>query len=259
MKLFRCVAFCLLSVLWACNPQTASVSTEAIPDKEVEMEIATDAGKLLTVEVASENVRRKPNGVKLGAVRKGEQVTVIKRIGNWVKFKNQKFDQAYIWAPSVGYQYQNIYSPFFFFDSTKSRFRSIEYFRKMFSQRGQKRQETASSCEIFFKDTGLGSHEETILDVVNASEQIVEHGVTLYVNKDGDYVEKVRVDFLRPISGYNTVLKKSELPIKEPTSSDGGHVIWDAGVFLDNLIVDAEREKWESKRYSSVWFKLGGA
>ena len=97
------------------------------------------------------------------------------------------------------------------------------------------------------------------MDVVSTSEQIVEHGVTLYVNKDGDFVERVRVDFLRPISGYNNVLKKSELPIKSPTSSDGGHVIWSTGVYGDRLIVDAERERWESTKYSSVWFKLGGS
>ena len=95
---------------------------------------ATDAGNELTVTVKSENVRQKPNGARLGSIRKGDKLTVIKRVGNWIHFTNPRFQEAYIWAPSVGYAYQNIYSPFFFFDSTRSKFRDIEWFQKMFSR-----------------------------------------------------------------------------------------------------------------------------
>ena len=149
MKNFGLAAVCLLLGFWACNPQTAKVTTEAIPDKDVE--IATDAGKIVTVAATAENVRKKPNGEKIGSVRKGQQLTVIKKVGNWVKFENEKFDAGYIWAPSVGYNYKNIYNPFFFYDSTRSAFHSVDFFQKAFSQRGQKRQETSSSCEIFLR------------------------------------------------------------------------------------------------------------
>ena len=128
--------------------------------------------------------------------------------------------------------------------------------KNVLAQRGQVRQETSTNYELFFKDTGLGSHEETVLDVVATNEQVVEHGITLFINKEKNRVEKVRVDFFRPVKGYQAALKKGEMTASNPGDAGSGHIIWAAGDLLNNLIVDLERKEWESNYFSSVWYVL---
>ncbi len=242
----------------SCVSKATKTTPEAPGTKPpvVEKIIATDAGKILTVQVKSENVREFPNGPKLGKMYKGEQIKVLKRVGNWVEFTHEDFDKAYIWAPSVGYAYTNLYSPFFYYDTTKQSFRDVAYFQNFFSERGQRRQEINSSYELFFKNIGLGSHESTILDLVSASQQVVEHGITLFVDKQNNRVRKVRVDYLRLVKGYPKALKKSGLPVKKPGHKDGGHLTWEAGELLPNLIVDLERKEWNSNFFASIWYIL---
>lgn len=215
-----------------------------------------DAGKILTVQVKSENVRREPNGKKLGQLRNGDKIKVIKRLGNWIQFSNKKYKGAYIWAPSVGYTYENLYSPFFYYDSTQKLFRDMSFFQNIFSQKGQRRQETTSTYELFFKNLGLGSHKSVVLDVVMESKQVVEHGVTFFVNSSDEKVTKVKVDYFKPVEGYQNALKKSELPVIEPPEENSGHLIWPAGQLLPGLTVDLERKEWDSKLFSSIWYIL---
>ncbi|RMF62090.1 MAG: hypothetical protein D6748_00250 [Calditrichaeota bacterium] len=237
-----------------------SQSLQTVPPEtkvpEEEKLIDTDAGKILTVEVAKENVRDIPNGKVLGKLFKGEKIRVVRRVGNWIQFTHEDFGTAYIWAPSVGYTYQNLYSPYFYFDTTTGEFRDIEYFQNFFSKTGQRRQDMGNSYEVFFKDIGLGSHESTILDVVTETEQVVEHGITLFINKKTGKIEKVRVDYFKPVKGYETALKKSELPILAPSRSDSGHLIWKEGVLVKGLIIDLERKEWDSDWFSSIWYIL---
>ena len=245
-------------LLSACISKSTQTMPEAAEEPAEEVVIATDAGKILTVQVKTENVREWPNGPKLGKLFKGEQIKVLKRVGNWVQFTHEDFDKAYIWAPSVGYTYRNLYSPYFYFDSTTKAFRDVEYFKTFFSKRGQRRQEMNSSYELFFKDIGLGSHESVILDVVSTTQQVVEHGITLFIDKKTGRIEKVRVDYLRPVNGYRKALKKSGLPVKKPGQTDGGHLVWPAGDLVDGLIVDLERKEWDSEWFSSIWYILPG-
>lgn len=235
-----------------------AVKTEGNPKTEEAEEIVlpANAGKILTVQVKSENVRREPNGKKLGQLRNGDEIEVIKRLGNWIQFSNKKFKEAYIWAPSVGYPYENLYSPFFYYDSTQKLFRDVTFFQNIFSQKGQRRQETASTYELFFKNLGLGSHESVVLDVATESQQVVEHGVTLFVNRADEKVTKVKVDYFKPIKGYENALRKSELPVIEPPDENSGHLIWLAGQLLPGLTIDLERKEWDSKLFSSIWYIL---
>ncbi len=238
----------------------SSQATKAPPVSEaVEAEtplIPSDAGKVLAVQVKAENIRREPNGEKLGQLSRGDSITVIRRVGNWVQFNHRKFKNAYIWAPSVGYTYQNLYSPYFYFDTTLQAFREIAFFQNEFSQRGQRRQETPGAYELFFKDLGLGSHESIILDVVTESQQLVEHGITLFVNKSSQKIEKLRVDYFKPVQGFENALKKSELPVVEPAEINGGHLIWPEGKLVPHLIIDLERKEWESNWFSGIWYIL---
>ena len=229
-------------------PQTSGIPEEVF--------FATDKGKILTVQVAEENVRAYPNGRKLGKLRRGSQVTVKKRAGNWILFENRQFPDAYIWAPSVGYAYQNLYSQAFYFNPDKNRFHDIIYFQRIFSQKGQRREVLTSSYELFFKDTGLGSHDETIIDGGAVSQQSIEHGITFFVDKKTQEIRKIRVDYFRPVKGYENALKKSGLPVKAPIEMNSGHLIWPPGELLEKIMVDLERQAWDSQWFSSVWFIL---
>jgi hypothetical protein len=252
--------YCLL-LFAACTSTTMTTGTKVTAEAAEAIEevtISTDAGKQLTVKVRDENVRQVPNGKVLGKLRNGDAIRVVKRVGNWIQFTNNQYKNAYIWAPSVGYTYENLYSPFFYYDTTQKVFHDINFFETMFSQKGQRRQETNTSYELFFKNLGLGSHESTVLEVVTESQQVVEHGITLFIHKTTETVEKVRVDYFQAIQGYENALKKSELPIKEPTTENSGHLIWKAGEngLLSYLIVDLERKEWDSRLFSSIWYIL---
>ena len=254
----------VLLILLCCGLSLMSCTSKAVKTEDgsqtmeeaEDIVLPPDAGKILAVQVKSENVRREPNGKKLGQLRNGDQIEVIKRLGNWIQFRSKKYKGAYIWAPSVGYTYENLYSPFFYYDSTQKIFRDVTFFQNIFSQKGQRRQETTSTYELFFKNLGLGSHESVVLDVATESQQVVEHGVTLFVNRADEKVTKVKVDYFKPIKGYENALKKSELPVIEPPEENSGHLIWLAGQLLPGLTVDLERKEWDSKMFSSIWYIL---
>lgn len=253
LLIFLCCGLLLIS----CTSKTVKTEGDMQTMEEAEeIVLPPDAGKILTVQVKSENVRREPNGKKLGQLRNGDEIKVIKRLGNWIQFSNEKYKGAYIWAPSVGYAYENLYSPFFYYDSTQKLFREMSYFQSIFSQKGQRREETTSNYELFFKNLGLGSHESVVLNVVTESKQVVEHGVTFFVNKSDEKVTKVKVDYFKAVEGYENALKKSELPVVEPPEENSGHLIWMAGQLLPGLTVDLERKEWDSKLFSSIWYIL---
>jgi len=217
--------------------------------------LSSESGKIVSLIVNRENVRREPNGKVIGRLRKGEKITIIRRVGNWIQFKSPKYKNAYIWAPSIGYDYINIYSPFFYFDSSRAAFRPIAYFQNIFSQKGQIREETSAEYQLFFKEIGLGSHEATVLEVVTESHQIVDHGITLYIDRKKGKIYQIRVDFFKPAKGYARALRKCELPVKKPVIENNGHVIWPAGTLVKNLTVDLERKEWNSTWFTSVWYK----
>ena len=83
---------------------------------------------------------------------------------------------------------------------------------------------------------------------------MVDHGITLYIDKKSEQVRKVRVDYYRPIKGYEKALEKSELPVKAPAEEGRAHFIWQKGDLLEKLTVDLERQEWDSQWFSSIWF-----
>ncbi|MEL6823510.1 MAG: hypothetical protein AAFP70_17260 [Calditrichota bacterium] len=240
----------LIIAMLGCQPSAVKETTDT-PET-----LTTDAGKPAMVQVRSENVRALPNGKRLGSLRMNSEITVLRRVGNWVQFTNDRFKEAYIWAPSVGYETLNLYGSDFYLDQKKDSFKSVKYFQNIFSQDGIRRQETSGSYELFFKDIGLGSHEVVVLDVVTESQQKVDHGITLFIDKPANEVRKVRVDYFKPVNGYQAALKKSELSVQEPSENNSGHIIWNAGTILQDISVDLERKEWDSKYFSSVWYIL---
>lgn len=241
----------MLILLIGCAPKSSKIAAPEDPNAP----IFTDAGEVMSVSVAAENVRQRPNGKILGQLRKNQKLTVVKRSGNWVCFSNEKFARGWIWGPSVGYDYINLYNPATYFDSNRKTFYDIDYFRRMFSQRGEVRQSFSTSYELFFGEIGLGSHETTVLNVVEASDEIVAHGVTLFVERNSERITKIKVNYYQPMDGIENALAKSELPNSQPSAQNNGHVIWQE-TLVPGLIVDLERREWDSNWFSGLWFML---
>jgi len=237
-------SFMLLGL--GCLPTAVKKSDTHLP--------ASESGKVLTVQVTRENVRQSPNGKILGQLRKGEPITVIRRVGNWIEFHSPKFKKAFIWAPSVGYEYLNLYSPDFYIDTVKHRFKSVDFFRAIFSQPGDTIQETAKDYELFFTNLGLGSHTAVVMEVVMTSKEVVHHGITLFISKENQRIQKVKIDFFRPVKGYQQALKRCGLPVTEPVESNSGHLIWPSGTLLPRHTIDLERKEWDSPWFSAVWY-----
>ena len=213
-----------------------------------------EAGQILTVQVLQENIRQSPNGKILGRLRKGDPIRAIRRVGNWIEFTTAQFPRAYIWAPSVGFDYLNLYSPYFYIDSLTQRFKPVEYFQAIFSQPGDTLQETAKDYELFFSNLGLGSHTAVVMEVVMTSREVVHHGITLVIHKETHRIERVKIDFFRPVKGYQAALTKCGLPSVPPEEENSGHLIWPAGKLLPHHSVDLERKEWDSNWFSTIWY-----
>jgi hypothetical protein len=235
-------------VLLACQKEIRK------PSEKYKTEFLAAIGDTAKVTVKHENVRKEPNGQILGTLKKAEQIIISGRIGNWLQFNSPRYRETYIWAPSLGFPYLNAYSPFFYYDSIKSSFYPINYFQTIFAQEGEKQNETSESYEIFFEDIGFGSHQETVLELMNESKEVVRHGIILYVKNPTNEIQKVRVDFFSPVNGYQSALKKCDIPAPDIVEQNGGHLIWPEGTLLRDLTVDLERKVWESNLFSSVWY-----
>ena len=250
MKTIFYPLFVFILLLCACQKKLIK------PTDSKELQFLTVVGDTATVVADQENIREQPNGKILGSLKKGEKIVVSGRLGNWLQFNSQRFKNAFIWGPSLGYPYMNFYSPFFYFDSLKSNFHSIKYFQTIFAQEGLHRQETSNNYELFFKDVGFGSHQETVLEVTTITNEVVEHGITFFIHSSTHNIHKVKVDFLKPIKGFEKTLIKCELPIKNIVEKTGGHLIWPSGNLVEGLTIDLERNEWESDWFSSVWFSI---
>lgn len=259
MKTFPLMMTAALLLAVACTPKTAAPPETASPaPPPLSGPIATDAGTSVTVVAASENVRETPNGELMGQLRKGDEVTVLKRAGNWVFFRSDMFDDAWVWAPALGYDYLNLYSPDFFLDSTGTRFRNVGWFQRLFSQPGERRDDGGATYQLFFTDIGLGSHETVVVEIAEGQSQIVKHGVTLYIDRTTNRIGKVWVDFFEPETGYQSALEKAGLPAVVPDEINSGHVIWKAGSLVPGVTVDLERTEWDSEAFSRIWYILQG-
>ncbi len=236
----------VLSIVAGC--QKSGIKKSASPA------VSSPVGEVRTVTVAWENVRAKPNGKIIGRVHRGDTLRILERKANWLRFRSRRFKNAYLWAPSAGFAYLNLYSPFFYFDTTNHVFRPISYFQTVFSDSGMVQQETGKDYQLFFGDVGLGEHEEMVMEVVTTTRETVRHGITLFVTKPDHKISRVKIDFFKPVKNYHAALKKCGLPVMEPSIKNSGHLIWKAGTLAPDLTVDLERKEWESSTISSVWY-----
>ncbi len=238
---------------WGCQPRTVKPTQPPAPPAEA-YTIPSDSGKVKVV-LKTENVREAPNGPKIGTIRKGEKITVIRRMGNWVEFDSRYYVGGFIWAPSVGYPYINLYSPTVYYDTTYHQFKPLHYFQQLFSQKGDTIEQGPQTVAIFFTNIGLGSHTETEVEVVTAREKVIQHGVTLFLNPRTRRVEAVKIDFYQPITGIAAALKKCQLPNLPPDEETESYVAWKPGKLFPQLSVRLERQEWKSNRFVAVVYQ----
>ncbi len=253
MKHIWILAFAALAVWWGCTPSTVKKPAEA-PLPPVAYTIPNDSGKVKVV-LKTENVRETPNGEKIGTIKKGERVTVLRRIGNWVEFDSRHYVGGYIWAPSLGYAYINIYNAAVYYDENRQQFKPLSYIQALFAQKGKTIEKSPTQEIIFFTDVGLGSHTETEVEVVTATEKIVKHGVTVLLDPATHRIQKVKIDFYKPITGVQAALKKCGFAFKEPDEVTDSYVAWNPGSLLSGLKVTLERQEWRSQRFVAVLYE----
>ncbi len=237
--------------LFSCQPKTTrTVQTTREP---APIEIPT-LPKHAVVTAEKENVRDEPNGQIWGQLRRGQRIEVERRQGNWILFNNEKYDSMFVWGPSVGFPYLNLYSPGVYFSIAYHRFFPLIYFQTIFGSDGEVIQETDSTYQLFFGDLGLGSHQETVMEVTTTTTEQIQHGVTFLISKKDSLIERVCVDFPRPVQGINKALKKCHLPEKAPTFQDDARVRWENGSIFPGLTVELERQEWRSEAFSRICF-----
>ncbi len=252
MKLVYFLLTAVAFVWLGCQPRT--VKPPVAQPAPITYTIPNDSGKVKVV-LKTENVREAPNGVKIGTIRKGEKITVIRRVGNWVEFDSRYYVGGFLWAPSLGYPYINLYSPAVYYDSTRQQFKSPHFFQQLFSQSGDTIETSDATISIFFTNIGLGSHTETEVEVVTAKEKVVHHGVTIHLDPQTHHIVSVKIDFYRPITGVATALQKCQLPQRSPDEVTASYVAWHPGTLLTHLGVRLERQEWQSDRFVAVVYQ----
>ncbi len=256
MQLKGLFLFLLIVIIFiSCQPKQAK-KEPATPDIKPVLE--TPALPTLPdsafVQVSSENVRLEPNGTTFGMLQEGEKIYVMGRIGNWILFHNSRFDSVFVWGPSVGFDYINLHSPYAYFDTTTKRFYPIDYIRKLFSKSGKKQDINNENYQLFFSKLGLGSHQETVMEVTEKSSETIKHGIRIYLRKQNNEIYKIEADFLNPVKGAVSALEQCELTHKNPDQNDEAFLLWKRGNLVPGLSIKLERTEWKSEQFRTVWF-----
>ena len=235
-------------LMTACQPK-------AVKEKPKPITPVFMTSGLAVISVESENVRLSPNGKVVGQLLRGDTLQIIKRHANWLYFKNDFFESGYIWGPSAGLDYINIYNPFTYYDSIATEFYPINYFTTLFGSTGERRSLRGTETEIFFDEMGLGSHEEIVLEVMDEQLETVKHGIILFLREPDQKLYKIKMDFFKPIQGVKKAIERCGLSYRPFSLEDGGHVIWEKGTLIEGLEIDLERKEWESEWFSTLWLR----
>ncbi len=244
----------VFTALWfSCQPKQVKKS-KPVSRPPAKAPAVAPLPETTTITAQSENVREAPNGTAFGKVHKGEKIHVMNRVGNWILFYNSRFDSVYVWGPSAGFEYIDVYSVYTYYDTSAQQFYPAGYFRKLFNTPGEVREKDSTGYQLTFKNLGLGSHRETVLEVVEESTRKVRHGVTLYINAAGK-IYQVNIDFYEPVQGPQLALEKCDLPFEKPSHEDEGFLKWKPGKLVPGLAVELERQFWKSDEFSSIWYR----
>jgi hypothetical protein len=251
----RLLKYCLLVgiLILACQPkQLVKHKTPAGTPPAPALKPLPDSAQVL---VGQENVRESPNGVAFATLHKNEIIYIMGHLGNWVLFQNNRFDSVFVWGPSVGINYINIYNPLTYYDTTFQQFYSLSYLQQLLGLSGKIINDNPQTYQIFFDHLGLGSHQETVIEVSNESTQKIKHGITVTIRKSDSLISLVEADYLEPVKGTEKALTLSDL-INHPSSSETNSlVIWKPDTLVPGLIIRLEREEWQSPFFRTISFQ----
>lgn len=244
--------YAILLLVIGCQPvavQKQPPEKQALKKPEI-----PDLPDSVLMQNEGENVRQSPNGRILGQLYMDERIFIDGRVGNWLLFHNEWFDSAYVWAPSAGMECINLYSPITYYDTTTRQFYPVEYIQDLLGVEGRAMNETAHEYQLVFSGLGLGSHQTVVMGVGERHSEMVKHNITLFIDKSGQKIFRVGVDFFQPVEGVKSALEKCDLTYTPPSEVNEGHVIWWNGNLVPGLVIDLERKNWKSELLRRVSF-----
>ncbi|MFH2029984.1 MAG: hypothetical protein ABIJ40_05065 [Bacteroidota bacterium] len=159
-----------------------------------------DENKELTIIVDIENVKQSINGEIIGQIKKGTKIFLIERKGNWVNFSSANFNNAWIWAPSVGCKEINLCSANLYFEGENRNCKNIDYF-----------------VDIFGKPSSISKPGKDYKDLTyeNLGDPKIK-SITVSFNTNTGMVTEIFINFKNPINGLRTILSLAELPLYQP-------------------------------------------
>ena len=246
------------ALFWSCQPKVSKpLAPPTAPTKALRIPALPDSALVI---VDTENVRATPNGKIVGKLYNDDMVYPEGRVGNWIRFHNFYYREGYVWGPSIGLPYLNLYDPRYYFDPRSQQFYSLDYIKKFLGSEGEVQKVNTEEYRLVFRNLGLGSHTEEVWEVTTRTTERVEHQLVLYVRKQDGYdrIYQMRIDFYRPVKGVKEALKKCGLDYREPSRQSDEKVVWNPGVLIPGLQVELERKDWQSDIFSTVWYKLPG-
>jgi hypothetical protein len=251
----RLLKYCLLVgiLILACQPkQFVKHKTPAGTPSSPVLKPLPDSARVL---VGEENVRESPNGIAFATLHKNEIIYIMGHLGNWILFQNNRFDSVFVWGPSVGINYINLYNPLTYYDTTFQQFYNLNYLKQLLGVSGKIMNENQQSFQIFFDHLGLGSHQEIVMEVTSESTEKIQHGITITIRKSDSLISRVEVDYLEPVKGTEKALAMSNLINRLPSSETNSSVIWKPGTLVPGLIIRLERKEWQSPFFRTISFQ----
>lgn len=191
----------LLVGLIGCTPKTVK--------KEPDIFIKKQYPEMRTMVVANENIREEPNGYIIGKLKKGDSVLVLNKSGNWIVYDYYPDEKGYVWAPSLGYSYINLYNPYTYIDSVKQQFKSINYINYIMGQVPDTIQTIGSLSHLEYKNLGLGKRVEEVMEVVKVKKQVVEKTVKVWYDESKKKITEIQIDLYNPVKGKKAALKSA--------------------------------------------------
>ena len=202
------------------------------------------------VVVKSENVRAEANGEIIGKLKKGDSILVLNKCGNWIEFDYYPDEKGYMWAPSLGFSYINLYDPYTYIDTTTYQFISLINLNYILGQVPDTIETVGKLSNLCYKDLGLGKRVEEILNVHILEKQVVEKTVKVCVNTESNKITEIQIDLFNPVTGKAAALKKADMKrkLKEIENSESRIVL--ALTKGDHPIYfTLKRKEWKSNQF----------
>lgn len=209
----------------------------------------------VTVTVQTENVREYPNGPVIGKVERHDSLLAYKKYGNWFQIDFQG-REAYIWAPSCGFPYLNLYNPIVYLHPEKKGFRTLAELKTMLGDKIDTVGGTENYLQLMFTNLGLGEETVQILDVAAVKTETVEKGIVVWYSVPDDEIREIVIDLFRVLPSEKQALRKADVEEKlELVIRDDSQIVY--RIFPESeLYFILKRREWKSEEISG--YRISG-